>query len=69
MHRARAAQTRAAAELGPGQMDMVPDHPEQWGVRIGVDGHVAPVDAQIAIGGSFLVPRDPSRLIDCALSQ
>lgn len=36
-HRARAALCQAAAVFGPGQPQVVPDDPQQWCVRVGID--------------------------------
>src|SRR5207244_13442936 len=47
MHRARAALPDAATELGACQPDMIADHPQQWRLRVGIDGMPCSIHVQI----------------------
>eukprot|EP01137_Pigoraptor_chileana_P003935 Opistho-2@44873 len=55
MHRAGAAQGRAAAELGPRQPQRIAQGPEDGGVGVGVDRVRAAVDVEGAHGARFSI--------------
>jgi hypothetical protein len=61
MQRARTALPDAAAELGARQPDVIADHPQQWRLRVGIDG--MPCSIHVQIERHTLPPHYPNRRI------